>query len=283
MEMKKAFTLVELLVVISIIALLMAIIMPALNRVRLSTYEVICRSNLKQYGLAGMMYVENNDSIFPNAWDSIYKSRGQWRNCQWHDEERNPENHKEYQGALWRYLGGGNKVHYCRTFAKFVKSSEPHVGHNPSIPIVPLFCYSMNGFLGGFESYNTKKMKISSNQIRRPDRVFFFAEENGWPYTPIQSDSFYPYGRYKDTLNDNALCGARKLPDNPLAWNMPLDTPPPFLDSFGSFHKTTFKRKNEGMANASFVDGHVQLVDPDKTYYYSKPMDIKTPPIERVN
>ncbi|MBC8481397.1 MAG: prepilin-type N-terminal cleavage/methylation domain-containing protein [Planctomycetes bacterium] len=62
---KKAFTLVELLVVISIIALLMAIMMPALNVVKDRAKALVCKSNLKQMGLGVEMYLTNNDDKLP--------------------------------------------------------------------------------------------------------------------------------------------------------------------------------------------------------------------------
>ncbi len=51
MEKRKGFTLIELLVVIAIIALLLAIIMPSLQRARNSARAVVCQSNLKQFGI----------------------------------------------------------------------------------------------------------------------------------------------------------------------------------------------------------------------------------------
>ncbi|MHC4559848.1 MAG: type II secretion system protein [Planctomycetota bacterium] len=58
------FTLIELLVVVAIIALLMAILMPALQRVRRQGQAVACMSNLKQWGYIWWMYTEDNDSKF---------------------------------------------------------------------------------------------------------------------------------------------------------------------------------------------------------------------------
>lgn len=58
------FTLIELLVVIAIIAILMAIVMPALNRVREQGKRAVCLSNVKQLGLAWILYADdNNDKI----------------------------------------------------------------------------------------------------------------------------------------------------------------------------------------------------------------------------
>ncbi len=65
MKKQKAFTLVELLVVISIIALLMAILMPTLTKVRQQAQAVVCKSNLRQLALFGVMYAVDNDDSFP--------------------------------------------------------------------------------------------------------------------------------------------------------------------------------------------------------------------------
>jgi prepilin-type N-terminal cleavage/methylation domain-containing protein len=70
----RAFTLIELLVVIAIIALLMSILMPALQRVRLQARTVACQSNLKQWGTIWAMYVDDNRGLFPER----TRDKGRW-------------------------------------------------------------------------------------------------------------------------------------------------------------------------------------------------------------
>jgi len=81
MGKSKAFTLVELLVVISIIALLMAILMPSLARVRNQAKAVACMSNLKQWSIAFLAYCGDNNGYLMTG-KGPKKSgprRGRWR------------------------------------------------------------------------------------------------------------------------------------------------------------------------------------------------------------
>jgi prepilin-type N-terminal cleavage/methylation domain-containing protein len=62
---RHAFTLIELLVVIAIIAILAAILFPVFARAREQARKTTCLSNLKQIGLAALMYVQDYDETFP--------------------------------------------------------------------------------------------------------------------------------------------------------------------------------------------------------------------------
>ena len=73
---RRAFTLIELLVVIAIIAILAAILFPVFARARSQARKATCASNLKQIGLAFLMYAQDHDETFPVHWDAL--RRGQW-------------------------------------------------------------------------------------------------------------------------------------------------------------------------------------------------------------
>lgn len=76
MKNPKAFTLIELLVVIAIIAILAALLLPALNRAKIEALSAKCMSNKKQLQLAWTMYAGDNHEMLPDNHD--YEDYGQY-------------------------------------------------------------------------------------------------------------------------------------------------------------------------------------------------------------
>lgn len=238
MNYRRGFTLIELLVVIAIIAILLAIMMPSLQRVKEQAREMTCRANLRQYGLSQTLYLDDYDDRYPSAWRSLVANErpvsGYQRYCRWHDP-RYPAD-----GPFWPYLKEG-KVHLCPSFKVLAKSEgNRHPSHDPRIPVVPYYSYSMNSWLGAkrgdpggssaTDSEGRGGIYKRAEITRSHSDVFFFAAENMWSR---QGSSI--------VLNDNALC-----PDG--------------RDWFGTFHGTSSGDLNSGTVNAVFVDAHVDEV-----------------------
>ncbi|OHB61288.1 MAG: hypothetical protein A2167_00595 [Planctomycetes bacterium RBG_13_46_10] len=235
MDKQRGFTLIELLVVIAIIAILMAILMPALQRVKEQAREMACRANLRQYGIAQSIYLDDNDSKYPTAWLSLVGSEAPYsgypRFCRWHDPRFPPD------GPFWPYLKN-EKVHLCPTFKILAKSEGArHPSHVDTIPIIPQYSYSMNAYLGmktgdiAKDAAGRGPVLKSTEITRSKSEVFFFAEENMWQRLP----------KCEYVLNDNALCGDGR-------------------DWFGTFHSTSTGNLNSGTCNVVFVDSHVEEV-----------------------
>ena len=108
----RAFTLIELLVVIAIIAILAAMLLPALAKAKKRAQRISCLNNLKQFGIAVQLYVDDNEGKTPSQKiDGVLPFLG-------------PGSVPNFLGSVIPYLGSNTPVFVC--------SSAPKGSGNPT-------------------------------------------------------------------------------------------------------------------------------------------------------
>lgn len=254
MDAERAFTIWELLCVLAIVILLFALLMPALVRVRATSTDVICQSYLRQYNIAGLLYLEDNDGVFPegsNEWLYTKESISEAHpiGCRWHDRAMAPSGEimrasQQYQGRMWSYINE-IAVGTCPTFRRFARTRGcENPEHNDELDIEPQYSYTMNGYLGTTQDGGV----LRESEVRDPSRVFFFAEENSWSLRPDHSK--FPARELAAPLSTKALNDTVLL----------IRPTPQAGDCFATYHRAPSKDLNRGSGNVVFIDGHVEMI-----------------------
>jgi prepilin-type N-terminal cleavage/methylation domain-containing protein/prepilin-type processing-associated H-X9-DG protein len=172
---KKAFTLVELLVVMAIIALLMSVLTPALSLARARNNAIMCRSNIHQLLLANSGYAtENNGYYVAAAMDMLDGSYGGLH--RWHGVRANHnEPFEPRKGPLASYLGDG-RVKQCPQKVNFRKGDPWDYNYEDGCGG---YGYNMT-YLGSriWQSYSSENCRITAKdlEVRSPAETMMFAD-----------------------------------------------------------------------------------------------------------
>ena len=278
MRRSHAFTLIELLVVIAVIALLLAILMPALSKAKDHAMGAACRGNLKNYTIAIVMYLDDNDGKFPapekcyftqTAAFPVESGLSSYIHVRWCNGEINLRRHPEYAGPFFRYMGDA-RAFICPAYKRLTaQGSEDHFyqADQGNIKLYePWYNYTMNAYLGSQNSGVEKSRVLKISDVKHPATTFSFTEESA------RVDTAYNVSGLNDTFmvpgDDSMIAGwfSQVGAENPRLVEPGPDGVGEFWDVIAGFHHAPSGDKLGGKGNCAFLDGHVSAHPRSETF-----------------
>jgi prepilin-type N-terminal cleavage/methylation domain-containing protein/prepilin-type processing-associated H-X9-DG protein len=187
MRSPRAFTLIELLMAIAVVAVLAAILFPVFAKARESARRAVCASNMRQLGLATNAYLEDWDGRYPWAWDPELV----------HKEGRGPA----LRDVLMLYVQN-QRVWECPSDIGETFPNGPNGRRERTPPFydsrmqVGSSSYYYPG-IGWEQRYLGQVGGVASAKLPRPSLIWWLSEFRPWhgPYRPTDEWSVSP-GRY---------------------------------------------------------------------------------------
>ena len=164
--MRKGFTLIELLVVIAIIAILAAMLLPALSSAKATAQAAMCKNNLRQWGLATQIYVTDHADFLPP--EGAPNPTASDTNVGWYVQLPEQMRLPRYADMAWHTNSNvdvGNSVWICPS------NTRRSNGNN-------LFLYCLNENVNGTGNNNAS---IRLSAIRRPASVIWLFDSKNLP------------------------------------------------------------------------------------------------------